>query len=115
MTLMTVTGQQPACTIVSLDDRARTVVPAAQLGADLCALLTEGTRTVVVDVTGLQTLSADVVSALLGARREATARGARIVLRAQDARSRGLLQRCALDGLFTVVRDAAPDSLWRHG
>ncbi len=115
MTLMTVTQQQPDCTTVSLDDRARTLVPAAQLGSDLCALLTEGTQTVVVDVSGMQTLSTDVVSALLGARRVATARGARIVLRAQDARSRALVRRCALDGVFTVVRDAVPDSLWRHG
>lgn len=113
MTQVRVTSTAETITTVALDDYSlrRTVV--SQLAERLCELLTGG-RTVVVDVTGLQVLSADVVSALLGARREATLRGSRLVLRAGDSRSQALLRRNALDRVFAVVRDGEPRSMWRH-
>ncbi len=115
MTQMTVAGSDRTTTTVTLTDDSLTRTPAAALSARLCDLLSDGGRTVVVDVTALNSLSADVVSALLGARREATARGSRVVLRAGTARSRALLRRCTLDRVFTVVRDGDPGSMWRHG
>lgn len=115
MTQMTVTGTAVATTTVALSDASLSRTPASALTDRLCGLLSEGGRTIVVDVTGLHFLSADVVSALLGARREATLRGSRVVLRAGDARSRTLLHRCSLDRVFTVVRDGDPGSMWRHG
>ena len=113
MTQMTVTDTAGTTTTVTFDDGSLRRGAVSQLAGDLCDLLTRG-RTVVVDVTELHGLSTDVVSALLGARREATARGSRLVLRASDARSRALLRRSALDRVFTVIRDSEPGSLWRH-
>ena len=83
MTQMRVTSTAETTTTVSLvDGSLRTLF--SQLTERLCELLSCG-RTVVVDVTGLHALSADVVSALLGARREAAPGGARLLLHAGDA------------------------------
>ena len=112
MTQMRVTSTAETITTVSLvDGSLRTLV--SQLTERLCELLSCG-RTVVVDVTGLHALSADVVSALLGARREAAHGGARLLLRAGDARSQALLRRSALDQVFTVIPDGDTRSMWRH-
>lgn len=113
LTQVRVTSTAETITTVALDDDSfgRTFV--SQLTERLCELLTGG-RTVVVDVTGLHGLSTDVVSALLGACREATLRGSRLVVRAGDTRSQALLRRSALDRVFTVVRDGDPRSMWRH-
>ncbi len=113
MSQMRVTSTGGTITTLALDDDSlrRTLVP--ELTERLRDLLSGG-RTVVVDVTGLHGLSAGVVSALLGACREAAPHGSRIVLRAGDARSQALLRRIALDRVFTVFRDGDPPSMWRH-
>jgi anti-anti-sigma regulatory factor len=113
MTQMRVTSTAETITTVALVDGSLRGTLVSQLTERLCELLTGG-RTVVVDVTGLHGLSTDVVSALLGARREATLRGSRLLLRASDARSQALLRRSALDRVFTVVRDGNPRLMWRH-
>ena len=112
---MIVTGRAPSQVSVALDDTTVTMTPAGQLTARLCALLDDGTTTLVIDVSGLQAMSSDIVAALLSARRESTARGCRIVLRATSRRSMSLLRQSSLGGLFDITTTDLPASLWRHG
>jgi anti-anti-sigma regulatory factor len=83
------------------------------LGDRLCALLADGTTTVVVDLSGLRALSSDVVAALLSVRREAGARGSHVVLRASTSHSMSLLRRSRLVSLFEITTGNGP--AWRHG
>jgi anti-anti-sigma regulatory factor len=100
---------------VVLDSQALAASPAGSLAARLRALLDDGHRTVVVDLSRLSTLSSDVVAALLSARREAGSRGSYIVLRAASGHSMGLLRRSRLTTLFDITTVDGPASTWRHG
>ena len=100
---------------VVLDNDQLAASPAGSLAARLRALLDDGHRTVVVDLSRLSSLSSDVVAALLSTRREAGGRGSHIVLRAASAHSMGLLRRSRLAALFDITTSDGPASTWRHG
>jgi anti-anti-sigma regulatory factor len=111
MTVVPATGQRPAYVVVAFDDE--TTGPGRDLSSRLSALLDDGVSTVLIDVTRLRAMSSDTVGALLSARREASRRGARVLLKA-SGRSAALVSRSALSGLFEVTPTGAPVSMWRH-
>jgi len=109
-----VTRRQPTVVTVSLNhDDAERPAAAAGLSDRLCALLADGPTTVVVDLSALRTLTSEVVGALLSVRREATARGSHVVLRASTSHSMALLRRSRLASLFEITTASGP--AWRHG
>jgi anti-anti-sigma regulatory factor len=113
MTQMTVSGHQRTYVTVALDDEQNSSQSAQDLISRLRALFKDGLTTVLVDISRAHRLSSDTVAALLGARREAAARGGRVVLHAPNRRSAALVSRSVLGGLFEVDDTATP-SLWRH-
>lgn len=113
MTQMTVSGNQRTYVTVTLDDESTASRATENLTSRLRELFKEGLTTVLVDISRAQRLSSDTVAALLWARREAAARGGRIVLHAPNRRSAALVSRSVLGGLFEVDETATP-SLWRH-
>ena len=112
MAVLTVTGREPTYVVVALDEQAMTL-PAWDVATHLCALLDDGVSTVLVDVSGLRRLSSNVVAALLSARREATARGGRLVLHAATSRAAAMVARSALGGAFEISVGSHP-SPWRR-
>jgi anti-anti-sigma regulatory factor len=115
MTSVVETQRQPSSVEVALDDSTMIRTPAETLAAHLCGLMTGGVTTVTVDVSGLQSLSSDVVSALLSARREAAARGCRLVLLAPTPASAALISRSPLGSVVDVATSRAVTPPWRHG
>lgn len=113
MTQMTVSGHQRSYVTVALDDESTPSQPTGDLMSRLRPLFNEGLTTVLVDISRAHRLSSDTVAALLWARREASARGGRVVLHAPNRRSAALVSRSVLGGLFEVDDTATP-SLWRH-
>ena len=113
VTETTVIRRQPTTVTVSLshDDAQRPA--AASLGDRLCALLADRPTTVVVDLSSLRGLSSEVVAALLSVRREATAQGSHVVLRASTSHSMSLLRRSRLVSTFEITTASGP--AWRHG
>ncbi len=71
-------------------------------------VLDEGPTVLVVDVSGLPTLSSATVAALLRARRLCLARGGRLVLRNPRRAVTAALQRSGLEDLFESVVDDTP-------
>lgn len=112
MTELTVVERRTDYAVVSLDDLG--VDRAAHLRSGLSELLTDETRILLVDVSGVQRLSSDIVSALLWVRRQAVMRGGRVVLRAPTRRSATMLARSELSRLFDVDLALTPTSPWRH-
>lgn len=114
MAQMTVSGRQRTCVVVALDDRVASTPSDGDLTARIRQLFSEGVSTVVLDISRVQRLCSDDVSALLWARREARARGGRVVLHASNKRSAALVTRSELGRLFEVDVAALPPSPWRH-
>ncbi|HEX7189561.1 MAG TPA: STAS domain-containing protein [Actinomycetes bacterium] len=112
---MIVTGRAASQVCVTLDDSTLTQAPAGLFSTRLCALLDDEAGTLVIDLSGVQGLSSDLMAALLSVRREATARSCRVVLRATSRRSIALLRQSSLGGLFDVTTTDLPGSVWRHG
>lgn len=112
MTQMTVTTRRPSYAVITLDDDGK--VTPADLPSSLRAVFLDGINTLLVDVSRLQRFSSDTVAALLYARREATARGGRVVLHAPNRRSAALVARSELGRLFEVDTTSTHPSPWRH-
>lgn len=113
MNLTTVTTPHRVYAVVTLADEDTPGGP-GDLSHRLRAAFAEGVDTLLVDLSGLQRLSSDTVSALLRARREAAARGGRVVLRTPNRRSAALIARTELGRVFEVDTDPVRPSPWRH-
>lgn len=71
----------------------------------LRALVLDGVRTVVADLSGLRQLSSTAVAALLSAHRVCRVRGGGVVIRNPNRRNLDMLHRTGLHRVFTIEND----------